>query len=178
MVTLEKTRQKVWREFEAVRGAPCKYHMQINDYRALAEFRYQLRRFLRFSEESARQAALEPQQHQLLLAITGMPEGEPVTVNALAERMQLRQNSVVELVDRCANRGLVARGRAAHDRREVVVSLTRPATLILRNISRQNRQELEKRGPLLLKSLKRVVGSRSRRLKKNGHRTAKKKGRA
>ena len=77
---------------------PGRQHvMQAGDYRALAEFRYQLRRFVRFSEESARNAGLEPQQHQLLLAITGMPAGEPATVKALAERLQLRQNSVVEL---------------------------------------------------------------------------------
>src|SRR5579864_1007702 len=92
--------------------------MQGSDYRALAEFRYQLRRFLRFSEESAGNAGLEPQHHQLLLAIKGMPAGEPATVKALAEPVQLRQNSVVELIDRCVLRGLVEREQMSYDRRE------------------------------------------------------------
>jgi DNA-binding MarR family transcriptional regulator len=131
--------------------------MQPNDYRALAEFRYQLRLFLRFSEESARNAGLEPQQHQLLLAIKGMPAGEPATVNVLAERLQLRQNSVVELIDRCVLRGLVERSQLESDRREVMVTLTPSATTVLRTVSNRNRQELENMGPALLSSLRQVM---------------------
>lgn len=144
--------------------------MEEDDYRALAEFRYQLRRFLRFSEESARSAGLAPQQHQLLLAIKSMPANEAATVNALAERMQLRQNSVVELIDRCVSRGLVGRAHCRDDRREVVVMLTAPAMEMLGNISQQNRQELNKRGPLLLKSLKRVLASQGAKSKSPSNR--------
>jgi DNA-binding MarR family transcriptional regulator len=137
--------------------------MQPNDYRALAEFRYQLRLFLRFSEESARHAGLEPQQHQLLLAIKGMPAGEPATVNVLAERLQLRQNSMVELIDRCALRGLVERTQIESDRREVMVTLTPSATTVLRSVSNRNRQELKNMGPALLSSLRQAMRQVKRR---------------
>src|SRR5205823_4503579 len=62
------------------------------NFRAMAEFRYQIRRFLRFSETAARQAGIEPQQHQLLMAVKGLPEGLKPTISVLAERMQLQRN--------------------------------------------------------------------------------------
>ena len=72
----------------------------MTDYRALAEFRYQLRRFDRFSERAARAVGLEPQQHQLLLAVKGMPAGVHATIGLLAERLQVQHHTAVELVDR------------------------------------------------------------------------------
>ncbi|HYX50470.1 MAG TPA: helix-turn-helix domain-containing protein, partial [Ktedonobacteraceae bacterium] len=78
--------------------------ISITEYQTLAEFRYQLRRFLRFSEQAARAAGLEPQQHQLLLALKGLPEGRKATIGALAERLQLTHHSTVELVDRLVER--------------------------------------------------------------------------
>src|SRR5213594_2451833 len=94
------------------------------DYRALAEFRYQLRRFLRFSEQAARAAGLEPQQHQLLLALKGLPEGKKATIGALAERLQHAHHSTVELVDRLVERGFIQRSRDEADQRQVLVTLT------------------------------------------------------
>src|SRR5512146_1158058 len=94
------------------------------DYRALAEFRYQIRRFVRFSERAARAAGVEPQQHQLMLAVKGMPEDEQATISNLAERLQIQHHSTVELVDRLVNRSLVTRKRGAEDRRQVLVQLT------------------------------------------------------
>ena len=91
------------------------------EYRALAKFRYELRRFLRFSEQAARAAGLEPQQHQLLLAVRGMPPRAPATNGGLGERLQLRHHSTVEVVDRMEARGLVRRARQGHDRRWVAV---------------------------------------------------------
>jgi len=70
------------------------------DFKAMAELRYQIRRFLRFSENAAREAGVEPQQHQLLLAVRGLPDDLKPTIGALAERMQLQHHSTVELVDR------------------------------------------------------------------------------
>src|SRR5438067_13119315 len=91
--------------------------MSLADYRALAEFRYQLRRFLRFSEQTTREMGLEPQQHQLLLALKGLPNGRNATVGDLAERLQLRHHSTVELIDRLAERSLIERTRDETDQR-------------------------------------------------------------
>src|SRR5512142_640212 len=95
-----------------------------NDYRALAEFRYQIRRFLRFSERASRAAGMEPQQHQLLLALRGLPDGNQGTIGELAERLQIQHHSTVELVDRLVKRGYVLRKRAGEDRRQVQLQLT------------------------------------------------------
>ncbi len=70
----------------------------------MAELRYQIRRFMRFSENAAQQAGMEPQQHQLLLALKGLPRGMKPTINALAERLQLQHHSTVGLVDRLVER--------------------------------------------------------------------------
>ena len=66
------------------------HDITLSEYQALAEFRYQLRCFLRFSEQAARTVGLEPQQHQLLLALKGLPEGRIATVGELAERLQIQ----------------------------------------------------------------------------------------
>ncbi|MGB9069638.1 MAG: helix-turn-helix domain-containing protein, partial [Candidatus Acidiferrales bacterium] len=80
------------------------------DYSALAAFRYEIRRFLNFSETAAREAGIEPQQHQALLAIKGRPEFD-TTVGVLAERMQIRHHSAVELSHRLESRGWIRRSR-------------------------------------------------------------------
>jgi DNA-binding MarR family transcriptional regulator len=99
----------------------------------MAELRYQIRRFLRFSETAARQAGIEPQQHQLLLAVKGLPKNLKPTIGVLAERMQLQHHSAVELVDRLADRGFLLRLRATDDRRQVLVKLTRDGEEFLKN---------------------------------------------
>jgi DNA-binding MarR family transcriptional regulator len=99
-------------------------HPSAADYRALASFRYQLRCFLAMSETSARAAGLEPQQHLLLLAIKGLPPGCPATIATLADRLQIKHQSAVELIDRLEAKGLVQRSRAERDRRCVLISLT------------------------------------------------------
>src|SRR5215475_7745241 len=88
------------------------------DYRALSELRHQIRKFLTFSEREARAAGLEPQQHQLLLAVKGLPESTRPTVSALAERLCLRHHTVVGLVDRLSTAKLVARRPSKQDGRE------------------------------------------------------------
>src|SRR5690349_434659 len=80
--------------------------LQESEYLALAEFRYQLRRFLRFMEDEVRDVGINPQQWQLVLAVKGLPRGQRPTISQLAERMQLNHNSMVELVDRCEEHGL------------------------------------------------------------------------
>ncbi len=130
------------------------------DYRALAEFRYQIRRFLRFSEEAARAAGLEPQQHQLLLAVKGLPAGTEPTISEIADRLQIRHHSVVELIDRLESRGMVLRKRAAQDRRKVCVELTPDGEKVLETLAVQHRAELDSAGPALLTALEDLLGRR------------------
>src|SRR5512146_1976692 len=133
------------------------------DYRALAEFRYQIRRFLHFSETAARTAGTEPKQHQLLLALKGLsPEVRP-TVRNLAERMQLKHHSAVELIDRLERSGLVARSRAEKDRREVLVALLPKGERLLRTLSLHHQNELQNSGPKLAQTLRRLVSRPSAR---------------
>ncbi len=127
------------------------------DYRALAEFRYQIRRFLHFSETAARDAGLEPQQHQLLLAIKGLPPDARPTVRELAERMQLRHHSAVELIDRLEKVGLAGRHRSDDDRREVLVRLLPKGERLLRSLSLHHQNELRDSGPRLAQTLRRLM---------------------
>src|SRR5579859_2635488 len=123
------------------------------EYRALAEFRYQIRRFLQFSAEAARDLGLEPQQHQLLLAMKGLPDEVRPTIGELAARLQIQHHSAVELADRLAERGAVRREHAGDDRREVLLRLTRQGGTLLRRLSMAHHNELEKTGPILVKAL-------------------------
>ena len=132
--------------------------MEATDYQALAEFRYQIRRFLRFSEQAARRAGLEPAQHQLLLAVKA--HGGRPTVGELAERLQLRHHSVVGLVDRLAEAGAVRRGRPNGDRRQVRIALTRQGSQVLRRLSLEHRAELESAGTALVSALESILASR------------------
>src|SRR5690348_18466896 len=104
-------------------------------YRKLAKFRCQIRRFLHFSEEAARQHGIEPQQHQLLLALKGLPHDMRPTVSALSSQLCLRHHSTVDLIDRLVERGAAARRTNPQDRREAWVDLTPPAERIRRNLS-------------------------------------------
>ena len=123
------------------------------DYAALAELRYQIRRFLRFSEEASRAAGLEPQQHQLLLALKGLPADRMPTVGTLAERLQLQHHSAVELVDRSVQRGLVRRLRGTADQRQVFIRLTAKGERTLRDLSVHHRDILREAGPGLAEVL-------------------------
>jgi DNA-binding MarR family transcriptional regulator len=127
--------------------------LSLNEYRALAEFRHQVRRFLGFSEEQVRGLGMEPQQHQLLLAIKGLPDGATATIGELAERLQLKHHSTVELVDRLEKHGHVVRELSERDRRQVIVRLTTSGAAVLRQLSLAHHQELEKAGPRLAKVL-------------------------
>jgi DNA-binding MarR family transcriptional regulator len=131
--------------------------LSLEEYRALAEFRYQIRRFLGFSEEQVRSAGLEPQQHQLLLAIKGLPKGATATIGELAERLQLKHHSTVELVNRLETLGYVARKAGKEDRRQVIVQLTSSGASILRKLSIAHHQELEVAGPRLSQALRSIA---------------------
>jgi DNA-binding MarR family transcriptional regulator len=129
----------------------------LPDFKAMSELRYQIRRFLRFSEQAARQAGIEPQQHQLLLAVRGLPAHLKPTIGVLAERMQLQHHSTVELIDRLVDRGLLCRLRATDDRRQVLVKLTRDGEEFLQTLSMHHLQELQSAGPKFVKILQGLI---------------------
>lgn len=137
--------------------APDPNVVQIETYRALAEFRYRIRRFVHFSEEVAQRAGVEPQQHQLMLALKGIPPNELPRIAYLAERLQILHHSAVELVDRLEKKGLVRRSRSAHDRREVHVKLTARGERLLQQLTLHTRTELRLAAPALVTSLRDVM---------------------
>jgi DNA-binding MarR family transcriptional regulator len=119
------------------------------DYERLAEFRYLLRRFLRFSKEAAEREGLTAQQHQALLVIKGHSGPQSLTTGALAERLAIRSHSAVGLIDRLAAKGLVRRASGSADRRQVLVGLTERAEEVLQSLTRAHRSEVERLAPLL-----------------------------
>src|ERR1700730_2989873 len=112
------------------------------DYEALAGLRHHIRRFLYFSEQAARAVGLEPQQHQLMLALKGLPAEVRPRVGELAERLQIQHHSTVELVNRLAAGGYIRRLREGPDRREVMLALTPKGEAVLRALSLHHRAEL------------------------------------
>ena len=126
------------------------------DYESLSEFRHQIRRFLRFSERVARDAGLEPRQHQLLLAIKGLPPDVRPKIAEVAERLQIQHHSAVELVNRLEAGGFVHRERGSLDRREVLLQLTPRGERVLRDLSLHHRAELRSQGPALLEYLRQL----------------------
>jgi DNA-binding MarR family transcriptional regulator len=131
--------------------------VSTNEYKSLAELRYQIRRFLCFSEDRSRAAGIEPRQHQLLLALRGLPEGEAPTIGALAERLMIKHHSAVELVDRLARAGLVRRMRPLSDRRQAHVTILPRGEEVLRDLSVAHREELRRSGPALIAVLQEVL---------------------
>lgn len=140
-----------------VRSETPRKDVSIAGYRQLAEFRYRIRQFLHFSEEAARSQGIEPQQHQLLLALKGMPPGTRPTVTALSQRLCLRHHSTVELVDRLVDHGAVKRRHSDQDRREVLVELTSHGENLLHQLSVLHWDELRGSGPALSEALWAVV---------------------
>lgn len=116
--------------------------MKKADYELLSEFRYQLRRFMRFSEEAVQAEGITPLQYQLLLHLKGYPGREWATVGELAERLQAQQHGVVALVTRCENAGLVQRVLGSVDRRRVEVHLTKEGDRCIARLARLHRSEL------------------------------------
>ena len=111
-------------------------------YEALAGFRYALRKFLRFSEQAAVDAGLTPAQHQVLLAVRG--SSVPPSVSDLAELLQHRHHSVVELIDRAEAAGLVARSVDPDDARRHRVGLTAAGASTLALLTAAHRGELRR----------------------------------
>jgi len=133
-----------------------------DEYKALAEFRYQIRKYLRYMEEKARARGHNPRQYQLLLAIEGLPDGKEPTIKTLAERMQLNHNTTVELVDRCEQRGLLRRVRKDFDQRLVTLVPTPAGRRMMEEQASASRAELREIGPILFGSLQHLMKAGSR----------------
>ena len=119
------------------------------DFEALARFRFGIRRYLRFSEETVRRHGVTPQQYQLMLALKGYPGREWAVIREIAERLQLRHHSVVELVDRAQAQGLVCREADPDDARAVRVVLSERGQRLLDRLSAHHRDELRRMGTAL-----------------------------
>ena len=130
------------------------------EYHALAELRYLIRRFLQEGDATARLAGLEPQQYLLLLAIRGLEPGRETSIRALAERLALRHHSTVELVDRMEAHGFVKRTRGREDRRQVLVSLQPRGEKLLEKVVAQRIVELRSHGYSLVESIGKLLESR------------------
>jgi DNA-binding MarR family transcriptional regulator len=129
----------------------------LAEYRALADFRYQIRRFLHFSEQAAGNEGLEPQQHQMMLAIRGLETAEAPTVGQLAAYMLVRHHSAVGLIDRLEKRGLAERERSTDDRRRARVTLTNEGAAVLERLAGGHRAEMANLAPHLVKALEQVL---------------------
>lgn len=128
-----------------------------NEYLALAEFRHQLERFLQRRRRAARQVGLQPKQYQLMLAVKGMPKARHPTVGEIAERLQIQNHSVVELVDRLEARRYIERQRDTKDRRVVHLALTPAGEAVLRKLVAASLSELRNEAPALLHALSGVL---------------------
>jgi DNA-binding MarR family transcriptional regulator len=126
-------------------------------YRELAEFRRQIRSFLHFSETTAREHGLEPQQHQLLLAVQGLPEDVKPTIREIASRLFIQHHSAVELVNRMEQTGAIERRPGKDDKREVWIRLTPAGRATLRKLALAHRDELERTGPALAAALHTIL---------------------
>lgn len=124
--------------------------------RTLAEFRYEMRRFMLFSEQAAQQAGLQAKQYQLLLQVAAAPPDTTVTIAYVAERMGLKHNSAVELVDRSEAEGLLSRSEDRSDRRRTILRVTRRGSQVLSQLAGQHGRELTEAAPRLIKALEHI----------------------
>ena len=131
------------------------------EYHALSQLRYLIRRFLQEGDATARLAGLEPQQYLLLLAIRGLEPGQEASIRVLADRLALRHHSTVELIDRMEAHGFVKRTRGREDRRQVLVSLQPRGEKLLEKVVAQRLVELRSHGRALVESIGKLLESRS-----------------
>ena len=126
----------------------------------LAEFRFHLRTFLSFSETASEAVGVAAQQYQLMQVIASTPVGQQPTISYLAERMILRHNSTVELVDRAERAGLVRRENDERDLRRSLVQLTPHGLQTLEHLVAQHLNELDTHGEAVMTSLRKVLDSK------------------
>ena len=119
-------------------------HLRLNkhDFEILADFRYQIRKFVRFSEQISRKHGITPRQYLLLLHVKGYPGRDWATVGELAVRLQAKHHGVVALVSRCEKQGFVERRRSSEDRRRIEIHLLENGERVLDKLARLHRAEL------------------------------------
>lgn len=125
--------------------------------KTLADFRYELRLFLHFSECAALDAGLQSQQHQLLLQVAGAQTDTPVTIAYAAKRLGLKHNSTVELVDRSERERLLSRTTDAEDKRRAILRVTRKGKQILDRLAGDHARELNELAPRLTRALEQIM---------------------
>jgi DNA-binding MarR family transcriptional regulator len=130
----------------------------LSDYRALAALRYRIRLFLSEGDAAARRAGLEPQQYLLLLAVRGLPEGAKATIQVLAQRLMLKHNSTVELIDRLEMHGYLRRSQSRQDRRCILVKLLPRGKQLVERVARERLTELRGGGEALSDALDTLLG--------------------
>jgi DNA-binding MarR family transcriptional regulator len=116
--------------------------MEKRDFETLADFRYQIRKFLRFSEQVTRKAGITPLQYLMLLNIKGYPGREWATIGEIAERLQAQHHGVVALVSRCEKMGFVERRRSTDDRRRIEVRLLAKGEEYVERLANAHRVQL------------------------------------
>jgi DNA-binding MarR family transcriptional regulator len=130
----------------------------MSDYRALAALRYRIRLFLSEGDAAARREGLEPQQYLLLLAVRGLPEGAKATIQVLAQRLMLKHNSTVELIDRLEMHGYLRRSQSRQDRRCILVKLLPRGKQLVERVARERLTELRGGGEALSDALDTLLG--------------------
>ena len=131
-------------------------YLPVQDYAALGDFRYAVRKFLRFSKEFLARVKLTPEQYEALLAIKTRSGSKGITVGELSERLQVKHHTAVSLLDKLMARRLVTRRRALKDRRHVSVNLTKLGSSILEQVAGVHRQEMRHRSSEMIDALKRL----------------------
>ena len=131
--------------------------LSVSDYQALAEFRFQIRKFSHFSDLAIAAAGLERAQYQLMLTIKGLPAELRPRIRDVANRMLIQHHSAVELVNRLEAGGYVRRERAEDDRREVLLALTPRGERVLAELALHHHEELQDAAPALVSALRRVM---------------------
>jgi len=134
--------------------------VSTNRLHRLAEFRFQLRKFLRFSEVAAEGAGISVQQYQMLQVIAAVPEGQGASISYLADRMILRHNSAVELVDRAVRAGVVRRESDDEDLRRSIVRLMPEGEKVLEQLIPSHLDELDERGRDIIVAMESLLASR------------------
>lgn len=134
--------------------------LTLADYQALAEFRYQIRTFLHFSDYAVEAAGLEKGQYQLMLSIKGMPSDMRPRIRDLANRLRIQHHSAVELINRLEAGGYVRRERGSEDRREVLLALTPKGEKVLGELALHHHEQLQDAAPRLVSALRRVMAGK------------------
>jgi DNA-binding MarR family transcriptional regulator len=130
------------------------------DFETLAAFRYQIRRFLRFSKDLLSSEDLTPDQYQALLAIRASTPKRKLSIRDLAEQLQVRHHSTVGIVDQLVSREAVVRQVAPEDRRKILLTLTPKGEELVQRLAPPHHEELSRLCPEIIRTLERICAER------------------